>query len=457
MSEQTLPDIDDERSEPTTGRRGLGSSYRKLFGATTISNLGDGIGIVAYPWLASAVTRDPLLIAVVAVVQRLPWLLFTLPAGVLTDRHDRRRLMVLANVIRAALTFGVAFVVLGKRGALPGPDEIDDAAAVVATDTTLYLLVLLATMLLGVAEVLHDNAAQTFLPAIVDTDDLEKANGRIWSAEMIANTFVGPPLGAALLVVAFSVPFFVDATTFLVAAILVAFIPAVGRAPREPATERTPWTAELKEGFSWLWSHELLRPLAIILGLLNMFGMMLMATLVLFAQEVLATTPTEFAILTTGGAVGGVVGGWSASAMAKRLGAGPSLMLTLSIGGLSTIVIGLATHWLIVWAMFAVSMLFGTLWNVITVSLRQAIIPDHLLGRVNSVYRFFAWGMMPVGAALGGLTVVVTEVWFDRDIALRAPFIVAGALQLVLYLGARTRLTTARIDAARAAERAGPA
>jgi len=104
-----------------------------------------------------------------------------------------------------------------------------------------------------------------------------------------------------------------------------------------------------------------------------------------------------------------------------------------------------------VWAMFAVSTLFGTLWNVITVSLRQTIIPDRLLGRVNSVYRFFAWGMTPVGAILGGLVVVVADIWWSRDLALRAPFVVAGGLQILLYGVARTRLTTERIETARAA------
>ncbi|MGA7757014.1 MAG: MFS transporter, partial [Ilumatobacteraceae bacterium] len=145
----------------------LGGNYFKLFSASTISNLGDGIGVIAYPWLASAITRNPLLIAVVAVAQRLPWLLFSLPAGVITDRHDRRILMVWANAARAVLTFFVAFVVLARQDALPLPDSVADATTVITTDTSLYLLVLLATMLLGIGEVLYDNSAQTFMPSIV--------------------------------------------------------------------------------------------------------------------------------------------------------------------------------------------------------------------------------------------------------------------------------------------------
>jgi MFS family permease len=142
----------------------LGGNYFKLLSASTISNLGDGIGIIAYPWLASAITRNPLLISLVIVVQRLPWLVFSLPAGVITDRYDRRTLMVISYAARAALTLLVAFVVLGKQGGLPGPDTISDAATVITTDTSLYVLVLIATLLLGVAEVLYDNSAQTFCP-----------------------------------------------------------------------------------------------------------------------------------------------------------------------------------------------------------------------------------------------------------------------------------------------------
>src|SRR5262245_59218006 len=105
-------------------RRSLGPSYRKLFTATTISNLGDGVGVIAYPWLATAVTRNPLLIAVVAVVQRLPWLLFTLPAGVITDRNDRRRLMVGADTVRFFLTGVLGLAVLARSGVLPSPDQV---------------------------------------------------------------------------------------------------------------------------------------------------------------------------------------------------------------------------------------------------------------------------------------------------------------------------------------------
>ncbi len=159
-------------------KRRLGPSYHKLFTSTVISNVGDGMSTIAYPWLASAITRNPILISLVVLVQRLPWLVFTLPAGVITDRVDRKRAMVTADFIRFGLTLVVALAVLSKQSGLPGPDEL---AGVRGTETGLYVVVLLATLLLGTAEVLRDNCGQTFMPAIVEHDQLEVANGRMWS------------------------------------------------------------------------------------------------------------------------------------------------------------------------------------------------------------------------------------------------------------------------------------
>jgi hypothetical protein len=198
----------------------------------------------------------------------------------------------------------------------------------------------------------------------------------------------------------------------------------------ERRADRRPWKTELAEGFRWLWSHDLLRTLAIVLGLLNMLGALSTATFVLFGQEVLGTTATEFALLGTGGAVGGIIGGWTASNIARRIGAGPSLATTLLGGGALTIAIGLTSWWPVAWLMLGAYMFVAVLWNVITVSFRQTVIPDQLLGRVNSVYRFFAWGMMPIGAALGGLVVLVSDVFWSREFAQRMPWFVAGALTI---------------------------
>jgi len=457
-------------SEQQAGKAPLGGRYWRLWSASVVSNLGDGVGAIAFPWLASAVTRNPVLIAVVTVARLLPWLVFTLPAGVLTDRLDRRRIMVWADAARATLTAVIAGVVLAGRGGLPSPGELASGAEV-PTNLTVYGVLVGAVLLLGFAEVLRDNAAQTFLPALVKPEALERANGNLWGAEMVANSFIGPPIGSLLLGVGFALPFFVNAGGFAVAAGLVFLITGQFRA-RPAASTPIPknWKGELKEGFLWLWRHELLRPMAVILGLLNGLGMMVWATFVLFAQEDLdletglftgvlgsvadffgfeSVGALVFAILMMGGAVGGVMGSVLAARVSRALGSGPSLYLTIIGGGLAALGTGLATRWWIAFLMTAVITFTGMLWNVITVSLRQTIIPDHLLGRVNSVYRFFGWGMMPIGSLAGGAVVALGTAWFGRAQGLRWPFYVVAAAHVLLLIYAAPRLTTAKIEAAR--------
>jgi MFS family permease len=431
-----------------TAPKRLGANFYKLFTGSIISNIGDGVSTIAYPWLASAVTRNPILIAFVFVAQRLPWLVFTLPAGVITDRVDRRRAMVTMDVLRGLLTLGVALAVLGQQNSLPGPDEVD---SVTGTRTGIYLLVVLATLLLGMAEVLRDNSAQTIMPKLVRVDQLEQANGRLWSIEAVANTFIGPPLGSLLLILAFSVPFFVDSASFFAAAALVALIPGTFRAARDPDAERTSFRSELAEGVHWLMAHPVLKPMAIMLGLMNAAGMISFATFVLFAQEVLDIGPALFAVIGCGAAVGGLVGGAVASRISKRVGSGTSLAISLAGMAFTPLMIGLLTWWPVTFLMFSLEALFSILWNVITVSLRQSIIPERLLGRVNSVYRFFAWGMMPIGAAFGGVLVFVLEGLVDRDTALRATWFATSFVYIGLFIFGRARLTTDKIEAARAA------
>jgi MFS family permease len=430
----------------TAGR--LGASYRKLFISTVVSNIGDGMSLIAYPWLASALTRNPLLISGVVLVQRLPWLVFTLPAGVITDRVDRKRAMVLADFMRFGLTLVVALAVLSRQSSLPG---VDDLSTVTGTATGLYILLLVATLLLGTAEVLRDNCGQTFMPSIVKSEQLEKANGRMWSAEIIANTFIGPPLGSILLLAAFSLPFFVDAASFFAAAALVWSIPGNFRAERPDDHVQAPWKTELAEGFRWLWANDLLRSMCIILGFMNLASTLSGSVLVLFAQEVLDIGPFVFTIMGFGFAIGAAIGGYVAPWMSRRFGSGTCLAVTLGSSATTSVLVGLSSWWPVVMILWAIAATLGATWNVITVSLRQSIIPSHLLGRVNSVYRFFAWGMMPLGALIGGATVAVISHFADRTIALRAAFLLDGAIYLCLFIVGRSKLTTAKLEAARAA------
>jgi MFS family permease len=451
----------------------LGANYWKLWFASVTSNLGDGIAAIAYPWLASAVTRDPILIALIAVAQRLPWLVFTLPAGVITDRVDRRKLMVAMDVVRTGITVVVAITVLGVVNSLPTPDQVA-SGEILGTHYGVYLVLLFASLGFGFAEVLRDNAAQTFLPAIVPAEGLEKANGNLWGAEMVANSFIGPPLGSLLLGIGFALPFLIDAGSFAVAAGLVFVIVGDFKNRKKTAAQSGPkvdWKGEISEGFGWLWKHPVLRPMAIILGLLNGLAMMTFATFILFAQENLdlgtglltgvlqpvadffgtdSIAAFVFSLLMMAGAVGGVVGSVFAARISTRLGSGTSLYLSIGIWTVTSLVIGTATKWWWVAAWFAFNTVFMILWNIITVSYRQTIIPDALLGRVNSVYRFFGWGMMPIGSLLGGIVVSVADIWVDRATALRWPYFVAAIVYVGVFIYALPRLSTAKMEATRA-------
>jgi MFS family permease len=428
----------------------LGTNYWKLWIGSVVSNLGDGIGIVAYPWLASAVTRDPVAIALVAVATRLPWLVFTLPAGVITDRVDRRKLVAWMDVARFVVTVGVALFVLAYQSSLSTPAAIADGSAELPEASGALLgMIYVSGLLLGIAEVFRDNAAQTILPSIVQKPQLQRANGRLWGAEMVMNQFAGPVLGGALLAAAFSLPFFVDAGTFAVAAAMTFLVAGEFRPVSSgPVSPRPSFRAEMAEGFSWLWTRPLLRSLAISLGVLNMLGMMTWATFVLYAQEVLGLGAAGFAVMMWAGAVGGIIGSVVAERVSGRLGNGASLFLTIITGAVTSAAIGLTSSSVVVWVMTLLVMFTGVVWNVITVSLRQTIIPDHLLGRVNSVYRLFGWGMMPVGSVIGGALVAAGGAWVGRDFGLRLPFLVAAAAHLALYVYARPRLNEEQIEAA---------
>ncbi len=431
----------------------LGKNYWRLWVAHGVSNLGDGVSQVAYPWLASAVTRSPLLIASVAVASRLPWLVFTLPAGVITDRFDRRKIIIAMDITRAALALLVAVAVTFEVDNLPALDTVGSGIDL-ATNWFLYTVLIVTALLFGCAEVLRDNSAQTLMPDVVEADQLESANGKLWSLEFITNSFIGPPLGSFLIGLLVFLPFYFDAATFFVSAALIATLATTVR-PVKVIDERKSlnFKAEIKEGFAWLWKHELLRPMAIILGSLNALGAITAATFILFAQEILNTSVFIFAILGTAGAIGGTVGGILGPKISAKLGSGPSLYLTLLSAPLMSLIIGLNSSWQVFWALSAIGTCFAVLWNVITVSLRQSIIPSHLLGRVNSVYRFFAWGSLPIGTLIGGAVVDLVELGADREFALRLPYFLVAVAGLLLFFFAAPRLTTAKIEAARAAGR----
>lgn len=435
----------------------LGPRYMRLLGSAGAANLGDGIMTVAVVWLATSLTRDPLLITLVTLASRLPWLLFTLHAGVLADRYDRLRLVATMDVMRAGVVAALTLAVAAVQTDLPDPAEVAAGTASAPAAGLLLTGLCVAAFLLGAAEVVRDNAAQTLLPAIVPKERLETANGRLWGVETATNSFLGPPLAGALVGVAAAVPFGVNAVLLATAAALVVSIargtprtPASGRdavpasdstsshLPAEGSTGSTgsdTWNSDIAEGFRWLWAHPVLRLLALSLGALNLLGAITSAVFVLFVQDVVGLFEGwQFGVILTGMATGGVTASIVGDRVAERLRRGTALAVSVTAMAAATMVIGVSSSAYVVWAAGAFEGFFVVLWNIVTVSFRQRIIPDRLLGRVNSVYRLFGWGTIALGSLSGGLIVSAAEPLLGREWALRSVFLLAAAGMLLVLM-----------------------
>jgi MFS family permease len=388
-------------------RRRLGGNFARLWTAGAVSNLGDGVVLAAMPLLAASLSRSPTVVALVAAAGSLPWLLFSLVGGAIADRTDRRRTMSIVD--------GMRFVAMGALG------------IALLTDAESIVLLVIVAFALGMAETVFDNASQAILPSVVHADALETANGRLEGAQIVTNQFVGPPLGAWLFGLAAAAPFFLDAGSFAFAAVLVLTLRGSFRPERTVAD--TTMRADIAEGVRWLTRHRVLRSLAIALGIINFVGMAAMTILVLYSQEILHLTDTQYGLLLTAEAAGAVLGSLVASRVSARLGPGTALTLAIVVSAGSFFVPVFWAQPVAVAASLAIGAFGGLVWNVITVSPRQSLVPDELLGRVNSAYRLVGWGTMPLGALAGG---IVADAF-----GLRAPFLVAGvvALLLAVWLG----------------------
>ncbi len=395
----------------------------RFVAASGLTNLADGIATVAWAWLASLLTHDPVLIALVAVALRLPWFVFAIPAGVITDRVDRRLLILAMDMLRGA---AFAFAAVAIWITLPLPP-----ARIELSQPGLYAAILGAATVVGIAEVFRDNAAQTMLPRLAPQDKLEKANGRLWSVELVGNALLGPALGAFVIAAALPLPFAVGAVAYVVAVVLVL---AIKGEFQPTATQTRNWKRELREGFHFLWNAKLLRSLAWITGVWNLLFQMVMIALVLHVQENLGLDARAYGLILAAGAIGGIAGGWCGDKIITRLGPKRTAQWMLLASFPAFLGIAYAPRPFALALVLAAFEFTGLVWNTVSVSYRQRKIPDVLLGRVNSLYRLLAWGMMPVGLLLSGLIVRMADGPLARDAALTAPFVVAalGALALAV-------------------------
>jgi len=400
--------------QPAAAKARLGAPYWRLWWANAVDSVGDGAFAAALPLLAVALTKDPRLIAVISVATFLPWLLVSLPAGVLVDRCDRGTLMWRAQLVQGTVVTVIVVLVAA---------HLVNIWALAASG-----------FVLGSAQVVFDNAAQSVLPSLVPRDLLAKANGTQYVVQVVGGSFLGPPAGAALFAIAPFAPFGVDAVSFAGSAALLRGLPVT----RPDQESRARGSGGISAGLRWLARHRLLRLVAVLLAVSNFCSQLGMATLVLFATQDLGVSVRGYGVLLGVSAVGSVLGGLVNPVLARRFGQLPLLVIASAASAVVTVGMGLVPGAVALGALLACRGFTATLWNVVTVSLRQRVVPGELLGRVNSVYRMLGWGTIPLGGLAGG---------FIAELAgLRAPYVIAGILRGAVLLA----LLPALLVAARA-------
>ena len=358
----------------------LGKSFRWLLASSWVTNIGDGLEIAAGPLLIASQTRSPQLVAMALLLQRLPFFLFGLYAGVLADRLDRRRLVVVVNLLRAVVLTGLAITIWTGR-----------------VDVT---IVLVSVFLLGLAETFADTTTSTLLPMMVGKADLGIANARIMAGTLTANQLVGPPLGAALFAAGMVLPFATQAACVALGALLVSRIVAT---PSTRRAERSHVRRDVAEGLHWLWGHPPMRTLAITITFFNITFGAAWSVLVLLAIERLGTGEVGYGLLLTSLALGGVLGTVSYGWLERHFSLADMMRVGLLIETATHLVLATTTTaWVAMVALFA----FGVhafVWTTTSTTVRQRAVPNEFQGRVASVYLMGVFGGLVAGAALGGV------------------------------------------------------
>ncbi|MBA2719312.1 MAG: MFS transporter [Chloroflexi bacterium] len=383
----------------------LGGSFRWLFGAYIVTNIGDGIVLAAGPLLVASQTQDPFLVSLAVVAGYAPHLVFGLIAGVVADRQDRRRIVVGVNLFRA-----LVLVVL---------------TAMIATEVVNIALVLATLFVLGTAETFADASSSTLIPSLVAREDLGVANARQQGATLLLNQLAMPPIGAFLFVAAMALPFGVNAVGYALGAVLVSRIVGSTQAvrPEGPSHLR----AEIAEGVRWLVHHPPMRTLALTIVLFNVTYGAAGSVLVLYAGQRLGMDEVGFGLITTAIAVGGIIGtvcyGW----LERRFALADLMRVGLVIETVTHLILALTTSSQVVLATFVVFGAHAFVWGTTSTVVRQRAVPDALMGRVGSVYRIAIMGGIVIGTPIGGL--------LARQFGITAPFwfgFIGSALLVVI-------------------------
>lgn len=359
--------------------RRLGTGFRWLVTSNWVSNLGDGFALAAGPLLVASVTRNPSLVALATLLQRLPWLLFALLAGALADRRNRALVVASVDLARAG--------VLALLAASISSGKVD------------ITLVLVAMFLLGTAEVFSNTASSSLLPSLVERGDLTIANARLNTGFVTVYQLVGPPIGAILFAAGRSLPFVGQAGLVGLGALLVTRIKLPAK-EEKPAAR--PVASEVAEGFRFVVHHPAVRTLVLTIFIFNITFGAAWSVLVLYAKERLHMGAVGFGLLTTAAAIGGIAGTVGYGWLTRRVSLGNLMRAGLIIETLTHLSLALTTTPAVALAIMVVFGAHAFVWGTTSVTVRQRAVPEALQGRVSSVNGLGVFGGIVVGAALGG-------------------------------------------------------
>jgi MFS family permease len=372
----------------------LGRDFRWLLASSWASNLGDGFSLAAGPLLVASQTRDARLVALATLLLQAPWLLFGLFAGALADRVNRRAIVVVADLLRAALIAVLALTII---------------AGVV--DIAVVLVVL---FLLGTAEVFAATASGVLLPMLVARDDLTLANSRLQTGFVTVNQLAGPPLGAALFATAMALPFLGETGLVVLGALLVSRVRLPAAAPAPVVRRRI--RADIAAGFRWVVGNAAVRTLVLTILIFNITFGAAWSVLVIYAKRRLDLGDVGFGLITTVQAIGGLLGVLAYGWIIRRLSLGNIMRIGLIIETLTHLGLALATS---PWVAMPIFFVFGAhafVWGTTSITVRQRAVPTGLQGRVGSVNTVGVFGGLVVGSGIGGLLAqhlgVTAPFWF---------------------------------------------
>ncbi len=359
----------------------LNRDYMLLWSGQMVSNVGTQVSTLAFPLLILALTGSPAQAGFAGALRALPYVIFSLPAGALIDRWDRKRIMILCDSGRAISMASIPVALVFGH----------------LTIVQLYLVSLIE----GTLFVFFNIAEVACLPRVVPKEQLPAATAQNMATDGIT-ALLGPSLGGALYTVGRMLPFLADAVSYAVS-VLSLFLIRTKFQKERVAARRKLWV-EIREGLAWLWHHPLIRFIAILTGGYNFILAGYVLIIIVLAQQQHATSFTIGLIFAAGG-ISAVLGSIVAPALQRRLSFGQAIIGSSWLIALFMPLYTIAPNPLMLGIITTASFIVEPLYNVVQLSYRSALIPDELQGRVNSVFRLIAFGGQPLGLALTGVLI----------------------------------------------------